>query len=102
MIYHRIALGGRNIGAVEDHVRRNLAAAVDFDDDPDVEYDAVRITFDTLVGGDVKVTGELDAEPAAPYLQPGYDPDDLAANPPRYSLDGPLDDPSIPPTYQHP
>lgn len=102
MIYHRIARGGNNIGAVEDHVRRNIAAAVDFDDDPDVEYDAVHITFDTLPNGDVQVTGELDAPPSAPYLLPGYDPDDLEANPPRYSLDGPIADPSTPPSRQHP
>lgn len=60
-------------GTVE-HVRDYLAAAADPGDDPIGEF-RVRIQTQPLADGRVRITGELDAKPVAPYLAPGYNPD---------------------------
>lgn len=66
---------------VEAHVRAHLSSVADPDDSPIAHADEVRISREDSDGG-VLVTGELDAEPDAPYLRPGFTPeDDIAANP---------------------
>jgi hypothetical protein len=58
-----------------------MSAVADPDDSPTTFADQVRISRKDIDDG-VLVTGELDAEPDAPYLRPGYNPeDDVAANP---------------------
>lgn len=76
--------------ATTEHVRDNLAASADPNDDPTTYRDRVRITTTTIEDGRFRVTGTLDEPERAPYLAPGYDPLDTATQPPRYSLDGPL------------
>jgi hypothetical protein len=70
---------------VEAHVREHLAAVADPNDEP-TRADEVVISHedaDDELGNDgVLVVGELDAEPDAPYLRPGFTPEqDIAANP---------------------
>jgi hypothetical protein len=66
---------------VETHVRSHLSSVAAADDRPDTHADAVRITRADVDDG-VLVTGELDAEPDAPYLRPGFTAEaDVAANP---------------------
>jgi len=66
---------------VEAHVRAHLSAVADPDDNPDTYADRVKITREDRDGG-VYILGELDAEPDAPYLSSGFDPQDEArANP---------------------
>lgn len=58
------------------HVIAHLSAVVDADDDPDTKADDV-IVFVTEHPDDpglLRVVGEIDGEPDAPYLKPGYDP----------------------------
>jgi hypothetical protein len=59
---------------VEAHVRAHLSSIAAVDDSPTTYADAVRITR-TDVDDGVLVTGELDAEPDAPYLHPGWTPE---------------------------
>lgn len=59
---------------MEAHVRAHLSAVADADDDPTTRAGEVRISREDS-GPGVRVTGELDAEPDAPYLRPGYDPE---------------------------
>lgn len=81
---------------VEAHVRAYLSALADPDDDETTFVDEVRIRHeDPLVGDEagiqhdhptdgegVLVVGELDAEANAPYLLPGFTPEqDIEANP---------------------
>jgi hypothetical protein len=61
---------------VEDHVRAHLSAVADEGDDPGTHAAAVRISHQDDGPDDVLVLGELDAEPNAPYLRPGYDPEE--------------------------
>lgn len=59
------------------HVRAHLASVADSDDDPTTHAGDVVVRVTDHVDGDpalVSVIGELDAEPDAPYLKPGYDP----------------------------
>lgn len=66
---------------VEAHVRAHLSAVAAADDSPATHADAVRISR-ADAGDGVLVTGELDAEPDAPYLRPEFTPEaDIAANP---------------------
>ena len=63
------------LSEVEREVRSHLSAVADSDDDPDTNADDVRIWHEH--GDDeLKVVGELDAEPDAPYLRDDFDPDD--------------------------
>jgi hypothetical protein len=70
---------------VEAHVREHLSAVADPNDEP-TRADEVEISHEDAedergVDG-VLVIGELDAEPDAPYLRPGFTPEqDIAANP---------------------
>jgi len=64
---------------VEAHVRAHLSAVADANDDPDARADEVRISHEEE---GLLVVGELDAEPDAPYLRPGFTPEqDIEANP---------------------
>jgi hypothetical protein len=66
---------------VEAHVRAHLSAVADADDSPTSRAGEVRLSHDDVDGG-VLVTGELDAEADAPYLRPGFTPEqDVEANP---------------------
>lgn len=64
------------IDAERAHVIAHLSAVTSPDDDP--ERNAGRVadwlsshpTDDSLI----RIVGEIDADPVAPYLQPGYDP----------------------------
>lgn len=61
-----------------EHVRAHLSACCDPDDDQDALASRVAITIEDHVDGDpelVSITGEIDAEPIAPYLRDDYDPD---------------------------
>lgn len=67
-------------GAMQD-MRAYLSAVADADDDPTTLADDVQVHVERL-DDMVRIVGELDAEPSAPYLQPGWDPeDDVRANP---------------------
>ncbi|WHT21030.1 hypothetical protein N8J89_08165 [Crossiella sp. CA-258035] len=61
--------------ATAEHVRAHLSSVADADDDPTAHADDVRILVKPAPGGWL-VVGALDAEPNAPYLQPGFDPYD--------------------------
>lgn len=62
--------------AEEAHVRAHLAAAVEYDDNPDRR--AVEVGVWTIEHPDdprlLRIVGEVDGEPDAPYLRDGYDP----------------------------
>lgn len=58
---------------VEAHVRAELSAIADADDDPDTNADDVDIITTQLDDGGLRIKGFLDAEPDAPYLMPDYD-----------------------------
>lgn len=60
------------IASVGAHVRAHLSAVADADDDPETNADDVEVRIERT-DEKVRVVGELDAEPDAPYLQPGYD-----------------------------
>jgi len=79
---------------VEAHVRAYLSAVADPNDDETTYFDEVRIRHEDPPVGDgvahenptegdgVLVVGELDAEADAPYLRPGFTPEqDIEANP---------------------
>jgi hypothetical protein len=66
---------------VEEHVRAHLSSVADANDNPTTHAERVRIQHKNKDDG-VQIIGELDAEPDAPYLRPGFDPEqDLATNP---------------------
>ncbi|MFL6119343.1 hypothetical protein [Actinophytocola sp.] len=66
---------------VEAHVRAHLSAVADGNDSPTSRAGEVRIHHEDVDGG-VLVTGELDAKADAPYLRPGFTPEqDVEANP---------------------
>lgn len=58
------------------HVIAHLSAVASADDDPETNADdvVVRVIDHPDDPGLLRVVGELDAEPDAPYLKPGYDP----------------------------
>lgn len=62
--------------AEEEHVRAHLAAVADADDDPATRAADVGVwTIEHPERPDLlRIVGELDAEPDAPYLRPGFDP----------------------------
>jgi hypothetical protein len=84
LLYSRWSPADR-VDDVEAHVRSHLSSVAAADDSPTEHADAVRITrADREDDGrdGVLVTGELDAEPHAPYLRPDFTPEaDVAANP---------------------
>lgn len=61
------------IDQVIEHVRAELSARADSDDDPTTRAEDVQVRVERQAG-QIRVIGELDAEPDAPYLKPGYDP----------------------------
>jgi hypothetical protein len=68
------------IDAETAHVRAHLSACCDPGDDEDARADEVTVTVTVVdhVNGHpylVSIVGEIDAEPDAPYLREGYDPD---------------------------
>jgi hypothetical protein len=70
------------VPAAEAQVRAHLSAIATEDDNPATHAAEVRIEQADDDNGDVLVIGELDAEPNAPYLRPGFTPEqDIAANP---------------------
>ena len=62
-------------GGIE-HVTAHLSAIAAEDDDPETNADDVVIDFGPHPDDSnmTRIVGRLDAEPNAPYLQPGYDP----------------------------
>jgi hypothetical protein len=66
---------------VEQHVRAHLSSVADPFDDPAEHAAEVRIT--RIPQGDgILVVGELNAEPDAPYLREGFNPEqDVRDNP---------------------
>jgi hypothetical protein len=60
------------IESTKQHVRAELSARADADDDPDTNADDVQITVERLADK-VRVVGTLAADANAPYLQPGFD-----------------------------
>lgn len=65
---------GEAADAEETHVRDQLAAVADADDDPASRRDDVHVYRVEEPDGRLTIVGVLDAEPDAPYLRPGYDP----------------------------
>ena len=59
---------------VEAHVRAELSAVADADDDPETNADDVDVIRTRVPDGALRITGYLDATPTAAYLEPGYDP----------------------------
>lgn len=57
----------------EEHVRAHLSAVADTDDDPDTRAEDVQIEHRPQGNGTLIVGVLPNAEPTAPYLQPGYD-----------------------------
>jgi hypothetical protein len=81
------------IAAETEHVREHLAMVADYDDDPTTHAADVVVRVLDHIDGDpelISIVGELDAEPDAPYLRPGYDPDadDDGLRFTRYSEEG--------------
>lgn len=67
--------------ATEQHIRTHLSAIATEDDNPDTLADEVAIGY-RVVGNQVRITGEFDAEPVAAYLRDDFDPEqDIEANP---------------------
>jgi hypothetical protein len=64
------------IDAEREHVRAHLAAVADADDNPATRADEVRVwtARHPTDPGLLRIEGVLDADPAAPYLDPGYQP----------------------------
>ena len=64
------------LDAERAHVIAHLSAVASADDDPETNADNVRVWVERHPAdpAQVRIVGELDAEPAAPYLQPGFDP----------------------------
>lgn len=79
---------GQALEEAKQDVRAHLSAVVDPDDDEERHADRVRVWVDDWHDEDagdllgVKVNGEIDADPDAPYLREDFDPEDEAeANP---------------------
>lgn len=60
------------IASTEEHVRAEMSARAAGDDDPETNADDVEVNVERLADK-IRVVGTLDAEPDAPYLQPGFD-----------------------------
>ena len=58
------------------HVIAHLSAVASADDDPETNADDVRVWIERHPDdpAQVRIVGELDAEPVAPYLRPDFDP----------------------------
>ena len=70
------------VPAVTDHIRAHLSAVATPDDNPTTLAGDVFIDLRDQHDGQVLVVGELNAPPDAPYLMPGFYPDqEAAANP---------------------
>lgn len=72
------------IDQVVEHVRAELSARADADDDPTTRAEDVQVRVERQ-DGRIRVIGELDAEPDAPYLREDFDafadvPDELRAH----------------------
>lgn len=80
MIYSRDVPAGDQAAfdATVAHVRDYLAAALDPNDDPSRRAWRVIISTSTLADGRIRITGEVDGEPDAPYMKDGYSPDAAA------------------------
>lgn len=64
------------VDAERAHVVAHLSAVAAEDDDPETDADDVRVWVVDHPDdpGQVRIVGELDAEPCAPYLRDGFDP----------------------------
>ena len=84
MIYTRDLPEDADQAAVDEataHVRAHLSAVASADDNPDTSADDVLVRTEPRAGR-LFIIGELNAEPDAPYLRPGFDPeDDVRGNP---------------------
>lgn len=84
MIYSRLVPADASPGALDDtarHVRAHMSSVASENDSENEFADEVRVTFEPREGG-IKVVGELDREPVAPYLRGDFDPEqDVADNP---------------------
>lgn len=79
MIYTRDLSAGytvEQLNATDEHVRDHLAGAADPEDNPDSFAKDVEVRHEELPYSGMRVIGTLDAEPNAPYLEAGYDPDE--------------------------
>lgn len=58
------------------HVVAHLSAVTSVDDDPEANADTVRVWVEHHPDDprQLRIVGEIDAQPTAPYLQPGHDP----------------------------
>lgn len=76
LTYSRFVPTAAGFAAVVDteaHVRAHLSAIADTDDDPGTRSEDVQIEHRPQGDGTLIVGVLPNAEPAAPYLQPGYD-----------------------------
>lgn len=64
------------VQATREHVLAHLSAVAAEDDDPTTNADDVQVWTQRHPDDPalLRIVGELDAEPAAPYLRPGHDP----------------------------
>lgn len=79
MIYTRDLAPGHSAAelvAEHAHVRAQLSAVADADDNPDAYADDVEVRHESLADGGLRIVGTLDAEPVAPYLRADHDPFD--------------------------
>jgi hypothetical protein len=78
MIYVRDVPRGDDaaLEAERAHAIAHLSAVASADDDPETNADDVRVTVGDHPEREdlLRITGELDAEPDAPYLKDDYDP----------------------------
>jgi hypothetical protein len=69
------------LGLTELHVRAHLSSVASPDDDEHAYAGEVRINYQVEENG-IRVQGEIDREPDAPYLRDDFDPErDVADNP---------------------
>jgi hypothetical protein len=70
-----------SVSLTEEHVRAHLSSIASPDDDENLYAREVRITYQVEENG-IRVHGELDREPDAPYLRDDFDPEqDVTDNP---------------------
>lgn len=78
MIYVRDVPRGDNaaLNGEYRHVVAHLSAVASADDDPETSAEDVRVTVVAHPNDPtmLRIVGQLDAEPDAPYLKPDYDP----------------------------
>lgn len=78
MLYTRDLAAGRTSEALREtirHVEDHLQAVIDRRDKPDGRRHRINITVRLDDDGGTRVTGSIEAEPDAPYLDAGYNPD---------------------------